>query len=395
LGQRPGIKSYEFCTGIQYFRNARHSNRRDLGLKGTVNVTRADGTQVELNTDDTLYQGDVLETGADGSVGLIFVDDTVFSMGQNAEISLNEMVFDASSNEGSMAFSIAKGVFTFVSGQIAKSGIDQMSLDSPVGVIGIRGTDGGIDLGDGSKLTVVLRPEDGSGQIGEIVLTNDDGVVVLNQAYQAANIEGPGFAPTQPFTMTLGQYAQSFGDTLAMRPTAPHLGQPKKLVDTKIDSDQENEAEDLSSGTDKGNESNEEGEQFNNADFVSSEEFFAFTNGNGAEKNAKADNDPFGDDGSDSEGPGNSNGNGNSGNNGNGNENGNNGNNGNGNNGNGNGNSGDTTHNVSGTETVTLTASADDDVNGSSGADTITFSGSAESGDTVDLGAGTDSLTLD
>ena len=45
-------------------------------------------------------------------------------MGQNAEMALNEMVFDATSNEGTMNFSVAKGVFTFVSGQIAKSGVD-------------------------------------------------------------------------------------------------------------------------------------------------------------------------------------------------------------------------------------------------------------------------------
>ena len=154
-------------------------------------------------------------------------------MGQNAEMALNEMVFDATSNEGTMNFSVAKGVFTFVSGQIAKSGVDNMALESPVGVIGIRGTDGGIDLGNGDKLTVVLRPEDGTGQIGEIVLTNDEGVVVLNQAYQAANVLAPGLAPSEPFTMTLGKYAQTFADTLAIRPIPPHISQPKNPAENK------------------------------------------------------------------------------------------------------------------------------------------------------------------
>ncbi len=111
-------------------------------IEGEVGVIRADGTIEQLESGDSVYQGDALETDANGSVGLHFVDDTVFSMGQNAAMTLDQMVFDGSTHEGAMALSITKGVFTFVSGQIAKSGVDSMALTSPVGVIGIRGTDG-------------------------------------------------------------------------------------------------------------------------------------------------------------------------------------------------------------------------------------------------------------
>ena len=51
--------------------------------------------------------------------------------------------------------SVVEGVFTFVSGQVAKTDPDAMTLDTPVKTIGIRGTQVGIDL-TGDEMTVVL-----------------------------------------------------------------------------------------------------------------------------------------------------------------------------------------------------------------------------------------------
>ena len=51
--------------------------------------------------------------------------------------------------------------------------------------------------------------------------------------------------------------------------------------------------------------------------------------------------------------------------------------------------------NVNGTQTVNMTAGADDIIIGSSGVDVITLSGAAQSGDSVDLAGSADTLTLD
>ncbi len=45
--------------------------------EGLVQATRPDGTTVQLGIGDDVYQGDILETGADGKVGIIFIDGTV------------------------------------------------------------------------------------------------------------------------------------------------------------------------------------------------------------------------------------------------------------------------------------------------------------------------------
>ena len=51
---------------------------------GSVTATRVDGTQVKLATDSAVFQGDVLETADGAAVGLVFNDDTTFSLGADA-----------------------------------------------------------------------------------------------------------------------------------------------------------------------------------------------------------------------------------------------------------------------------------------------------------------------
>ena len=48
---------------------------------GEVTATRIDGTTVTLNVGDAVYMGDILETGAEGAISIVFVDQSTFSLG--------------------------------------------------------------------------------------------------------------------------------------------------------------------------------------------------------------------------------------------------------------------------------------------------------------------------
>ena len=186
-------------------------------IKGHATVTHADGTTSKLTLGEQVFQGDTVETSGDAAIGLLFVDNTTFAMTSDAKMVLDEMVYDAGTQEGSMSFTVAKGVFSFVSGQIAKSQPDAMSLKTPVATIGIRGTDGAINLPNGTSLTVVIKPDVGGG-IGEITVTNAAGVVVLNQPFQGSQISSFNATPGQPFQMTAGEFNSTFGAALQARP---------------------------------------------------------------------------------------------------------------------------------------------------------------------------------
>ena len=53
---------------------------------------------------------------------------------------LDELVYDPATGTGSMAVDMVEGAFSFVSGEIAKTGPDAMKVSTPVATIGIRGT---------------------------------------------------------------------------------------------------------------------------------------------------------------------------------------------------------------------------------------------------------------
>ena len=157
-------------------------------LKAPAFVTRADGTRVELQLGDAIYEGDVIETGDVGGVGIVFLDESVLSMADNAKMVLDEAIYDASEQEGSLQLSALQGVFSVVSGLIAKSDPDAMVISTPVATIGIRGTQLAFEIGDGGTLEVVML-EEADGFFGEAVITNDGGVSLLDKPFQMVFVD--------------------------------------------------------------------------------------------------------------------------------------------------------------------------------------------------------------
>jgi hypothetical protein len=87
---------------------------------------------------ELVYRGDVVQTAADGKVGLVFLDGTALNVLTNARMELNEYVFDANSKWNSSLFNLTKGAFTFVGGKMAKTG--GLRVNTPTATMGIRGT---------------------------------------------------------------------------------------------------------------------------------------------------------------------------------------------------------------------------------------------------------------
>lgn len=178
-------------------------------LKGIVTVRHADGTKDELVEGFAVFQGDVLETGSDGSFSITFVDDTNFTMGSNGRAVLDELIFnpDSSSSNG-MGISLLQGAFSLVSGQIAKDDPDSVSIKTPVGTIGIRGTSwSGKILQQGEQSAFTLFS-------GAIVVANEGGSTLLTVANQTVLVTSNFIAPSPPQVLTEGQLIDLYGGVL-------------------------------------------------------------------------------------------------------------------------------------------------------------------------------------
>ena len=141
------------CRRPQRRHRPKPSGRVDT-IQGTVEATRANGTKVALSQGDSVFQGDVIQTAADGAVSLVMADDTVFSLDADGEVRLDEMVYDPVSQTGNISANLVKGVFSFVSGQIATTDPDAMILTTAVATVGIRGTTGAMNLPLGEPLVL-------------------------------------------------------------------------------------------------------------------------------------------------------------------------------------------------------------------------------------------------
>ena len=108
-------------------------------LSGSATVTRAGASQ-PLAAGNDVFQDDVLATGANASLGITFRDDTTLSMGPNGRMALDEFAFDPAREDVKMGLRLLKGTFAMVSGQTAKLAPENVRVQTPVMVIGIRGT---------------------------------------------------------------------------------------------------------------------------------------------------------------------------------------------------------------------------------------------------------------
>ena len=123
---------------------------------GEVTVVR-NGEKITLEAGDPVFEGDIIETETAGSAKLRFIDETLFSISEEARLALDKMVFDPETAEGETILSMLKGGFLFISGQIAKTDPSDMQVVTPVATIGIRGTivTGNVSPGESFEFSVV------------------------------------------------------------------------------------------------------------------------------------------------------------------------------------------------------------------------------------------------
>jgi hypothetical protein len=160
----------------EFAQNASMTDESPVGavqeVSGEATVTRLDGTVEEIAIGTPIYQGDIIETDADGAVNIVFADETSFAVSEEARLAIDEYVFDPATQSGSTDFSVLKGVFVFTSGLIGRDDPDDVQIDTPVGSIGIRGTiiAGNVDTGEITVVegAIVLRDTHGN----EMTLAN-------------------------------------------------------------------------------------------------------------------------------------------------------------------------------------------------------------------------------
>ncbi|WP_339136411.1 MAG: FecR family protein [Candidatus Electrothrix sp. GW3-4] len=108
-------------------------------VSGSGTIIR-DGQQIIAKDGIRVKMGDKLVTGANGSLGVIFTDNTRISLGSKSEININEYVFQPDKGTFSFLTELIQGTASYISGSIGKLSPKSVKFKTPTAVVGVRGT---------------------------------------------------------------------------------------------------------------------------------------------------------------------------------------------------------------------------------------------------------------
>jgi len=142
----------------------------------------ADGAYAFLEQGAPVFVDDAIETAPYTRIRLRFDDGSTLTLGENAEIVIDSFIYSPSGGGNAQSLDIARGVFRFVTGAVAAADPSDFQFETPVAVIGVRGTDF-----VGGELFVGMPP--GVPHYGFQVR---DGAIEVNAPGGAAVLDAPG-----------------------------------------------------------------------------------------------------------------------------------------------------------------------------------------------------------
>ncbi len=87
-----------------------------------------------------IYLRDIVETPGDGSLGIVFADESRLALGPDTRLTVDEYVYSPEATTGSFVTRMLRGSLLYVSGLIAKLAPESVRVETPAGTVGIRGT---------------------------------------------------------------------------------------------------------------------------------------------------------------------------------------------------------------------------------------------------------------
>lgn len=144
------------------------------------------GRSRPLATEDAILFDDLLRTGADSRLQVMFEDETDLTLGENANVLIDRYIYDPARGQGAILTHVLSGAFQFTTGAIQAIENRDVTVLTSHATMGVRGTRFWGGLLDGRYEVFVFD--------GEVDINNAGGTVTL-RAGDGAPIETPFAAP--------------------------------------------------------------------------------------------------------------------------------------------------------------------------------------------------------
>ena len=186
-------------------------------------ITEESLPEIELN--------DVAET-ANGKLKIKFLDNAQLDIKEHSEVLIDEIYYDPDPSLSKMSMKFTMGTARFASGSLGLVNKANIDIQTPTATIGIRGTDFTTTIDELGRSLIMLLPDANGDPSGEITVTNEAGVITLNQAYQATMVQSLNTMPTKP--VTIGGITPSMIDNMFIVNPPTEV---KQAIQDQVDND--------------------------------------------------------------------------------------------------------------------------------------------------------------
>lgn len=169
---------------------------QDVGTATAVNPlsegTRPGTSATTLNVGARIIHNERIHTTPTGSAQLLFTDHSTMSISGNADIVIDDYVYDPGVGNGHMLATISKGALRYVGGQLSHEGA--ATVETPVATIGIRG-------GTAS----IMQTQNGwqvTDHFGVLTIQNRAGTMLIKRPGFTVTIQSANALPTEPTRVT-------------------------------------------------------------------------------------------------------------------------------------------------------------------------------------------------
>jgi hypothetical protein len=108
-----------------------------VSFNGEATILR-EGKTIQVDKNSAFQKDDTLNTKENTKLQILFLDETIISIGQNSTLKINDYLFEEKNTKAE--FTMAKGIFRTITGKIGKIAPENFKLKTKSASIGIRGT---------------------------------------------------------------------------------------------------------------------------------------------------------------------------------------------------------------------------------------------------------------
>ena len=167
---------------------ANASNNSFVGIIGAAIGDIKNQKDEKLANGSKIFFGDTIISNSKSNAQILFLDQTVLTLGEETELTIDEFVYDPNSQDGSFVSTVKTGTVKFITGQISKKNPDNLEVKVPAGTLGARGTEFVVLSESNNESTVVLLGPGPNNSLGMI-----PGNLILSDGISSVNITNPGF----------------------------------------------------------------------------------------------------------------------------------------------------------------------------------------------------------